>query len=201
MSPVATLVERSTRYLMLVGLPDGHRAELVADALGAAITRLPRQLTRSLTWDQGHEMAAHARFTPSTPASRSTSAIRRVRGSAAATRTRTGCCASTCPGMLVSETSASPTSTASPPNSTAGLDRLSGSRHHPKHRPRCCDDRLSPQACPDDVGAAARRFPVGIIGRLRYLVDHCTRRVPMVLTRDGGVDRVTAAAAVPGSRR
>ena len=32
MSPVATLVERSTRYLMLVGLPDGHRADLVADA-------------------------------------------------------------------------------------------------------------------------------------------------------------------------
>jgi IS30 family transposase len=48
---------------MLVGLPDGHRAELVADALAAAITTLPRQLTRSLTWDQGHEMAEHARFT------------------------------------------------------------------------------------------------------------------------------------------
>ena len=66
MSPVATLVERSTRYLLLVGLPDGHRAELVADALAAAITTLPRQLTRSLTWDQGHEMAEHARFTVDT---------------------------------------------------------------------------------------------------------------------------------------
>jgi transposase, IS30 family len=66
MSPVATLVERSTRYLMLVGLPDGHRAELVADALAAAITTLPRQLRRSLTWDQGHEMAEHARFTVDT---------------------------------------------------------------------------------------------------------------------------------------
>jgi transposase, IS30 family len=63
MSPVATLVERSTRYLLLVALPDGHRAEVVADALTAAITTLPRQLTRSLTWDQGHEMADHARFT------------------------------------------------------------------------------------------------------------------------------------------
>ena len=51
---------------MLVGLPDGHRAELVADALAAAITTLPRQLTRSLTWDQGHEMAEHARFTVDT---------------------------------------------------------------------------------------------------------------------------------------
>src|SRR5215212_4957678 len=66
MTPVAALVERSTRYLMLVGLPGGHRAELVADALAAAITRLPRQLTRSLTWDQSHEMAEHARFTVDT---------------------------------------------------------------------------------------------------------------------------------------
>src|ERR687897_672580 len=66
MSPVATLVERSTRYLMLVGLPNGHRAELVAAALAAAITTLPRQLTRSLTWDQGNEMAEHARFTVDT---------------------------------------------------------------------------------------------------------------------------------------
>jgi len=59
-------VERSTRYLLLVGLPDGHRAELVADALAAAITTPPRQLTRSLTWDQGNEMAEHARFTVDT---------------------------------------------------------------------------------------------------------------------------------------
>jgi IS30 family transposase len=51
---------------MLVGLPDGHRAERVADALAGAITTLPRQLTRSLTWDQGHEMAEHARFTVDT---------------------------------------------------------------------------------------------------------------------------------------
>jgi IS30 family transposase len=66
MSPVATLVERATRYLMLIGLPHGHQADYVADALAAAITTLPRQLTRSLTWDQGHEMAEHARFTVET---------------------------------------------------------------------------------------------------------------------------------------
>ena len=66
MSPVATLVERSTRFLMLVALPDGHRAELVADALAAKITTLPAALTRTLTWDQGHEMAAHDRFTSET---------------------------------------------------------------------------------------------------------------------------------------
>ena len=66
MSPVATLVERSTRFVMLVALPDGHKADVVADALAAKITTLPAALTRTLTWDQGHEMAAHARFTEET---------------------------------------------------------------------------------------------------------------------------------------
>ena len=67
MTPVATLVERSTRYLMLVALPDGnHKADAVADALAAAVHRLPQQLAKSLTWDQGHEMAQHKRFTQET---------------------------------------------------------------------------------------------------------------------------------------
>jgi IS30 family transposase len=66
MSPVATLVERSTRFLMLIALPNGHRADTVADALAAKIQTLPAALTRTLTWDQGHEMAEHARFTVAT---------------------------------------------------------------------------------------------------------------------------------------
>jgi IS30 family transposase len=66
MTAVATLVERQSRYLMLVALPDGHRADLVADALADRVTRLPEELRRSLTWDQGKEMAAHARFSVET---------------------------------------------------------------------------------------------------------------------------------------
>jgi transposase, IS30 family len=66
MSAVATLVERKSRFVMLVALPHGHRADTVADALGEWITTLPQQLRRSLTWDQGKEMADHARFSVDT---------------------------------------------------------------------------------------------------------------------------------------
>ena len=67
MSPVATLVERSTRFVMLVALPNGHKADLVAHALAAKITTLPAALTRTLTWDQGHEIwPEHVRFTEET---------------------------------------------------------------------------------------------------------------------------------------
>ena len=59
---IATLVERQTRYCQLVALPEGTEAERVADALAASITTLPAQLRRSLTWDQGSEMAEHRRF-------------------------------------------------------------------------------------------------------------------------------------------
>jgi IS30 family transposase len=53
---IATLVERTTGYAMLVALPDGYKPEHVAPALAAKIQTLPEQLRRSLTWDQGPEM-------------------------------------------------------------------------------------------------------------------------------------------------
>ena len=65
-SAIATLVERRTRYLMLVGLPDGRTADRVRDALAERIATLPDQLRLSLTWDQGKEMSEHVRFTVQT---------------------------------------------------------------------------------------------------------------------------------------
>jgi IS30 family transposase len=66
MKAIATLVERKTRFVMLIALPNGHTADVVADALAAKIVELPEQLRRSLTWDQGKEMASHVRFTNET---------------------------------------------------------------------------------------------------------------------------------------
>jgi IS30 family transposase len=63
---IGTLVERSTRYVMLVRLPEGHSAPAVREALAKRITRLPTELRRSITWDQGKEMAEHLRFTVDT---------------------------------------------------------------------------------------------------------------------------------------
>jgi IS30 family transposase len=64
-SHIATLVERHSRFLLLVKVPD-RGAETVARALAAKIRRLPAELRRSLTWDRGSEMAAHRRFTVAT---------------------------------------------------------------------------------------------------------------------------------------
>ena len=64
---IGTLVERSTRYVMLFALPRAAiRAEAVREALAATIVTLPLSLRRSLTWDQGSEMAQHERFTVET---------------------------------------------------------------------------------------------------------------------------------------
>jgi len=65
-SAVGTLVERTTRYVLLLHLPDGREADKVKDAMKEAITALPAELRRTITWDQGREMSSHASFTVDT---------------------------------------------------------------------------------------------------------------------------------------
>jgi IS30 family transposase len=65
-SQIGTLVERATRYVLLVHLPADRTAATVRDALAATMTTLPQHLKQSLTWDQGTEMALHQEFSLAT---------------------------------------------------------------------------------------------------------------------------------------
>jgi transposase, IS30 family len=65
-SQIATIVERTTRFTLLVRLPENRKAVTVRDAVAAKIVELPEQLRRSLTWDQGKEMAEHLSFSVAT---------------------------------------------------------------------------------------------------------------------------------------
>jgi IS30 family transposase len=65
-SAVGTIVERTTGYLTLLHLPDGHTAGAVADAVIERMTALPGWFARTLTWDRGTELARHARITAET---------------------------------------------------------------------------------------------------------------------------------------
>ena len=65
-SAVGTLVERTTRYVMLLHLPAGRDPHLIQHAMRQAITTLPAGLARTITWDQGIEMIYHADFTIAT---------------------------------------------------------------------------------------------------------------------------------------
>lgn len=58
-SAVATLVERSTRYVRVAPLPDGYKAAQVRSAIAANLAQLPPTLRKTLTWDRGREMAEH----------------------------------------------------------------------------------------------------------------------------------------------
>jgi IS30 family transposase len=65
-SAVGTLVERTTRYVLLLHLPNGRGPEAIQAAMVEAIATLPAELARSVTWDQGREMYRHREFTIAT---------------------------------------------------------------------------------------------------------------------------------------
>jgi hypothetical protein len=112
-SAIGTLVERSTRFTMLVHLPreegwgeiertkngpplGGYGAVAMKNALSAVITTLPDQLRQSITWIE-ERSCLNTRPSLSRPVFPSTSLILEVRGSAARTKTRTDSCANTFP--------------------------------------------------------------------------------------------------------
>jgi IS30 family transposase len=65
-SAIGVLVERASRYVVLLHLPHGRTAEDVRTALTRQVSKLPTELRRTLTWDQGKEMAEHVRFSTDT---------------------------------------------------------------------------------------------------------------------------------------
>lgn len=113
-SSVGTLVERTTGFLMLLHLPDGHGTLAVQEALVAKMLTLDEHLRRSLTWDQGREMTNHRAMAEAT-GMEIYFATHTHLGSAVATRTPTGSCASTCPRAATCRSTALACSTTSPP--------------------------------------------------------------------------------------
>jgi IS30 family transposase len=139
-SAIGTLVERTTRYTMLLHLPRmqgygtelrvkngpalaGYGAGAVRDAIAATITTLPGHLHRSLTWDRGKEMAEHARFSITTgvPVYFCDPHSPWQRGSNE--NTYWCCSASTSPRAPTCRATAPTNSRPSPPHSTAGPAR------------------------------------------------------------------------------
>lgn len=113
-SAIRTLVERTTRFTILLHLPDGHDAEHVQQAIIDKMQHLPKLLRNSLTWDGERNSpctnGSAPRWTwPSTSATP-------PRGSAAPTRTPTGSCASTSPKAPTYPSTRRTTSTRSPKN-------------------------------------------------------------------------------------
>jgi transposase, IS30 family len=100
-SAIATLVERTTGYALLVALPGGYKPEQVAEALAAKIQTLPDSLRRSLTWDQGPEMRDWKQLRVATGIEVYFCDPTRP-GSGGPMRTPTGCCASTFPRAPIS---------------------------------------------------------------------------------------------------
>ncbi len=146
-SAIGTVVERSTRFTMLVHLPRmegygveprvhngpalaGYGAEAMRDALASRFTTLPDQLRRSLTWHRGKELSQHAQLKIDTGLA--IYLTRTARGSAGPTRTPTGSCASTSPRAPTCRDGAVTRWKLSPLHSTRGPARRSAGRHPPR---------------------------------------------------------------------
>ncbi len=115
-SQITTLVQRHSRVVMLARIPYDRCADRVAIILSQRLGELPDQLRRSLTWDQGVDMADHAEFPVAPRMSPCFSVIRIHRGSVAVTRTRTGYSGSISPREPICRATLKPSSTRSRQN-------------------------------------------------------------------------------------
>ena len=133
-SHIATLVERRSRFVVLVQV-DGKDSATVVDALIGQVRRLPDGPMASLTWDRGMELAHHARLTVATEVAVHFRDPRSPwqRGSP---RTPTACCANTSPTGPTCQPTARPTSTRWHSNSTPGPERHSASRRQALSSPK-----------------------------------------------------------------
>ena len=110
-SAVGTLVERATRFTILLHLPGRHDADSVAEAMIREMSKLPEHLRRSMTWDRGVELTDYEQIQLALER-RCTSATPTRPGSAARTRTPTGCCGT--------GSRRAPTCPSTPPRTSAG---------------------------------------------------------------------------------
>ena len=136
-SAIGTLVERTTRFTVLLHLPGDHTAVTVRDAMINAMGQIPQLLRKTLTWDQGPELSSISR-SPTHSTSTSTSATPPRRGSAAPTKTLTGCCANT---SLKAPTCRATTRTiwpSLPPSSTTGPAKPLAGEPPPKPSANYC---------------------------------------------------------------
>ena len=146
-TPIATLVERHTCFVMLLKVPSKDTASVVA-ALGKHVRKLPQELRRSLTWDRGKEMADHKSFTiatnvqvyfcdPCSPWQRGSN------------ENTTACCDSISRAEQTSRVSLRRTSTRSRCGSINARARPWASKPLPIDYEQCCSDRLNPQPKPN----------------------------------------------------
>lgn len=147
-SAIGTLVERTTRATLLVHFAGGRRSEELRDEMTAMFEQFPASLRRSLTWDQGIEMARHHE-SPRPAASPCSSVIEPARGSDRATRTPTDCSATIFRKGQTCRSTLRKTSPPLPANSTSDPERPSDGPPPQRCSLPCwnrlrCNDHLNP---------------------------------------------------------
>jgi hypothetical protein len=134
-SAIGMLVDRSSRYLRLIHLPQGHTAERFHTALLPVLDTTPPELRLTLTWDQGSEMAHHDQLAEHSSKA-STLPTLLARGYAERTRTPTACSASTSPTAHICGYTTPMPSGQSNNASTTGRGRASDGAHQPRYSTR-----------------------------------------------------------------